>query len=345
MCSRSNHLSSNYERNIIFGVNVNFGNFVYSPQETLRIAREELGFCHAEMVSDIATNVPLFISDRQEFEKFHLQIGEYAHKIGIKIATTFNFYRDNYSLTHSSAQFREVGLNTLKAILLQAECYRKAGHPTKYAGASFGSLYKEDYLNKELRKQLLRYGMDAWKELMQEGARIGLSGLTVEHMSTLREPPATIEQAVEMLGEFNQYHRLNPDSTVPVFLIYDTGHGVSETEGSQSDRRFSDWFKTFPADIVEIHLKNTDQDFQSTWPFTKKYRKEGIIDEFALIEAARDYLQGPELYLILEMGGKKGREIGEKATLTNILESAENVRKALDKAGYRQSKEGIWSLQ
>ena len=237
MCLGTSHLTSNDERNIVFGVNVNFGNFVYSPRETLRIAREELGFYNVEMASDIATNVPLFISDRQEFEKYHLQIGEYANKIGINIATTFSFYRDNYSLTHSSAQFREVGLNTLQAILLQAECYRKAGHPTKYAGASFGSLYTEDYLNKELRKQLLRYGMDGWKKLMQEGARIGLSGLTVEHMSTLREPPATIDQAAEMLREFNQYHRLNPDSTVPVFLIYDSGHGVSRAEGSQSDRR------------------------------------------------------------------------------------------------------------
>ena len=94
---------------------------------------------------------------------------------------------------------------------------------------------------------------------------------------------------------------------------------------------------------MEIHLKNTDQDFQSAWPFTTKYRKEGIIDEFAVIEAARDYLQSPELYLILEMAGKKGRRIGEEATLTNILESAENVRKALDRAGYKKSKEDVWA--
>ncbi|MFB0502326.1 MAG: TIM barrel protein [Candidatus Bathyarchaeia archaeon] len=322
---------------IYVGVNMNFAKYVYGHKEALHIARKEIGAYYVEMVPDIDYGPVFFACSPHQFRAYHREVRAYAESIGVRIPSILTFYRDNVSVTHSNHEIREHAFTSMRAMAAQAGCLG-----CDVVGASFGTILVDDM---DIQEECIEAGIGYWQRWLQLLHREGVKKATLETMSTLREPPATIASAKDLLSRLIEYHLQNSSSTCTPALCCDVGHGAAEPErDSDDDVEFTAWFKAFPRDIVHIHLKNTDRDFIQTWPFTEEYRDMGIIDLNEVAGAIRDYLRAERIYVMVEVPGKRGRLIGERESIRVNRLSFENAKKALHDEGFREDPEDhTWS--
>lgn len=323
---------------IYLGVNLNFAKYVYGHKRALDLVRNEIGAYYAEMVPDTDYGPVFFATSPDRFRAFYTEAAEYADRIGVRILTLLTFQRDNASVTHSNPEIREHAFTAMRAMAAQAGCLR-----CDAVGASFGTILVEDMEGK--REECFEAGIRYWRWWLEILHEEGVEKANVEIMSTLREPPATIASAKEMLARLKGYHEQNASTTCTPACCYDVGHGATESErDSDDDIKFEAWFKAFPTDIVHIHLKNTDPLFLNTWPFTGEYRNSGIINLQEVVSAIRDHLRAEKLYLMIEVPGKRGRLIGELESIRANRLSFENARKALSDEGFREDpQDHTWS--
>jgi len=322
---------------IYLGVNLNFAKYVYGHKRALEVARNEIGAYYVEMVPDIDYGPVFFTVSPDRFRAYHTEVAEHARKIGLHILTMLTFYRDNVSVTHSNPEIREHAFTAMRAMAAEAGCLG-----CSVVGASFGTILVEDL---DRREECIETGIRYWQRWLELLRGEGVEKATLETMSTLREPPATIASAKKLLARLKGYHQQNPSTTCAPALCYDVGHGATESErDSEDDVKFAEWFKAFPTDIVHIHLKNTDPQFLETWPFTDEYRDKGIIDLHEVVGAIRDYLRAEKIYVMVEIPGKRGRLIGERESLRVNRISFENAKKALLEEGFRENpQDHTWS--
>jgi sugar phosphate isomerase/epimerase len=322
---------------IIFGVNLNFAKFVYGPRRALEIVRDRLELRHVEMVPDIDFGPVFYTTAPEAFRSHHWGVADRARELGVSIESVLTFYRDTGSIAHTDPAIRESVYRVGLSILEQAACYR-----ARFASAELFSIPREVAEDPELFQSLYDVSLEIWKRWMNDARRLGLEGMLIETAAAYREGCSTIEDTRATLAIFDRFHRENPGSTVPVHLCYDTGHGISEEESEDpKDRDFRAWFDAFSDRIREIHLKNTDPEFQETFHFGEG--SGGIIDPREVVAAIRDRLSVPRVLLFLEVPGKRGREIGEKRALEGHRRSIAMVREALCAAGYREDPaDGSW---
>ncbi len=145
------------------------------------------------------------------------------------------------------------------------------------------------------------------KELMQVAASEGVEWLTIEPMSCLAEPPTLPDEMREMAQELSAHHAANPTSTAKVGYCLDIAHGYA-TADKQVKFDNMQLFEAALPYTSELHLKNTDKLFNSTFGFSAAEREKGIVR----VEDFRDRLlaRAAELPVktmvgYLEIGGPK----------------------------------------
>ncbi|MDQ2730524.1 MAG: sugar phosphate isomerase/epimerase [Armatimonadota bacterium] len=324
-------------RIIHFGTNLGFAKYVWGPEAVLDIARERLGLKAVELVTDNDFGPAFHLIDREAFVRHHGAVGHYARSKNMRISSVFTFYRDGGAVAHPDPAIRAAAQQALYSLADEAAA---VGAP--YACASFMTALRDDF-DRDPRACQDR-AFHAWAEWMTYARIAGLQGLLVEMSAQAREDFATIEQTRSTLKRLQDYHQAHPDTTAPVELCYDVGHGMAlEESPDKSDRDFRAWFRAFPMSIREVHLKNTDIDFLATWPFTPAYEKTGIVQPQEIIAAVRDILEG-EVYLMLEIAGKRGREAGERQILEDLTISVDVWKRALQAEGYRERADGAWEF-
>lgn len=152
------------------------------------------------------------------------------------------------------------------------------------------------------------------KELLHHAKDCGVEWLTIEPMSCLAEPPTLPDEIRAMGDELTAYHQQHASSTARVGYCTDIAHGYAD----QSGRILFDHWQLLDATIpylYEVHLKNTDARYHSTFGFTEKERQAGIIDVpqcRQLLHQASSRLPVTELAGYLEIGGPKlGRDYSD----------------------------------
>ncbi len=319
---------------IRLGINLNFAKFVYGRRRAIDVVRDELGLRTVEAVPDIDFGPMLFQTSPEVFRRFHRDVAAHARDRGVDIASVLTFYRDCGAIAHHRHQVREAAYRVGLSILEMAACYG-----ARYCSASLFTMDKERADDPEQFQSLFDSAISIWRRWMSDAKRLGIGSMLIEMASTFREGFSTIEDSRLTLELLDAHHWRNADTTVPVGICYDTGHGISEDESADPrDRDFQAWFEAFPGRIHEIHLKNTDSEFQDTFHFGDD---RGIIDLDRLVRAIRDTLTVPELLLMLEVPGKRGREIGERRAIEDHRRSIALVNEALARNGYGES-EGAW---
>jgi ribulose-phosphate 3-epimerase len=153
-----------------------------------------------------------------------------------------------------------------------------------------------------------------FKELMHVAADLGIDWLTIEPMSCLAEPP-TLPSEMQSLGaELAAYHAAHPKNTAKPGYCVDVAHGYADA----TKKIIFDNMQLLEAALphtCEIHLKNTDKLFNSTFGFSPAERERGIVKvpdvrDFLLARAAALPVQ--TLIGYLEIGGPKtGRDYSD----------------------------------
>jgi sugar phosphate isomerase/epimerase len=314
---------------IFFGVNLNFAKYVYGRKRAIEVVRRKLGLRHVEMVADNDFGPVLYLRAPEAFRDYHYQVADHAALQGVQIPSVFTVYRDTGAIASGHPDIRESAYQVGLAMIEQAACYR-----ARYVGAALFTMNQEEADDPESYQALFYSSLDTWKRWMGEAQRLGIQRLLIETTAAYREGCSTIDDTQAALQLLDEYHQKNPDTTTPVGICYDTGHGISPSESrDEANRSYRAWLEAFPSRIHSIHLKNTDPEFIETWHF---HGREGIIDPHEVLRSVRDCLTVPEVHVFLEVPGKRGREIGERRALEEHVASIETIHDALRELGYTE---------
>jgi ribulose-phosphate 3-epimerase len=115
------------------------------------------------------------------------------------------------------------------------------------------------------------------KELLRHAKRCGVATLGIEPMSCLAEPPTLPVEMTQMAEELTAHHKADPEGTSRIGFCVDIAHGYADRQGRVVHTHI-DLFKAALPYTTELHLKNTDSLFHSTFGFTEAERQKGIVD-------------------------------------------------------------------
>jgi hypothetical protein len=96
-------------------------------------------------------------------------------------------------------------------------------------------------------------------------------------MSCTGEPPSFPDEILSLMQTFENYHKQNPSTTVPLYFCGDIGHGVADQHGKVLHGNLELFELEIPY-MVEFHFKNTDEIFHSTFGFSQEEMERGIIN-------------------------------------------------------------------
>ena len=169
------------------------------------------------------------------------------------------------------------------------------------------------------------------KELMHFAKEQGVEWLTIEPMSCLAEPPTLPDEVAAMGDELTAYQQEHADSTAKVGYCSDIAHGYIDQQGNVGFDHIQLFEATIPY-LYEVHLKNTDTQFSSTFGFSAAERAKGIVDvphfRQLLLDAA-DQLPVEDMTGYLEIGGPKlGRDYSDHNLESMLRESLRYLKEA-----------------
>ena len=152
------------------------------------------------------------------------------------------------------------------------------------------------------------------KKLMRHARKHGVPRLAIEPMSCLAEPPTLPDEIRAMCEELRAYHEAHPDETSTVGCCTDISHGYADKDGNVVHGHMELLEAALPW-TTEIHLKNTDRIFNSTFGFGAEERARGIVsiaEVRKLLLARAERIPVKELVGYIEMGGPKtGRDYSD----------------------------------
>ncbi|QDS88580.1 Ribulose-phosphate 3-epimerase [Rosistilla ulvae] len=296
------------------GVKSDMIEYRYSHQWLFRLLAEE-GVRYVQLGSQFETY-------QLPDEYFH-DLRKQADDAGVVIDSTFTTHRELGGFLRSEPGFEQVARKSY-------ERYIEVGGilGATSVGSNPGAVLRDQMGTKQAGvKRYIRH----MKELMHHAHEHGLKWLTVEPMSCLAEPPTLPEEIAAMGQELTEYHNANPDNTVQVGYCTDIAHGYADRNGKTIFDQY-DLFEACVPWMYEVHLKNTDSMFNSTFGFTQADRDKGIIDvpRFRqLLVDASDRLPVATLAGYLEIGGPKlGRDYSDHQLEASLRESLQYLQTA-----------------
>jgi ribulose-phosphate 3-epimerase len=149
------------------------------------------------------------------------------------------------------------------------------------------------------------------RELMHFAKDRGIECLTVEPMSCLAEPPTLPDEIRGMGNLLAAYHLENLGMTARAGFCTDIAHGYIDHAGKPRFNHIELFEATLPY-LYEVHLKNTDSRFHSTFGFQPAELEKGIVDVAAfrdILHARAAEIPVNEITGYFEVGGPKlGRD-------------------------------------
>ncbi|MCX6362413.1 MAG: ribulose-phosphate 3-epimerase [Armatimonadetes bacterium] len=149
------------------------------------------------------------------------------------------------------------------------------------------------------------------RDLLRRCKDAGVDWLTMEPMSCLAEPPTLPGEIADMMENLLEAHHADPGGTARPGLCADVSHGYADASRNVVHGHMELLQACMPY-VCELHLKNTDAVYNSTFGFSADERSRGVVD----LAEVRDLLQASDaglprrdLTAYLEIGGPKtGRD-------------------------------------
>jgi len=166
----------------------------------------------------------------------------------------------------------------------------------------------------DLKEKGIQCYLRNMRELLVFAKRCGMPRLTLEPMSCLAEPPTLPEEIRRIGDELVAWHRSDPAKIAAFGVCADVAHGYADADGKVVWNNLQLLETALPY-LTEIHLKNTDAIFNSTFGFSPAERQKGIIDVAQIrdfLRTNRETIPVTELTGYLELGGPKlGRDYSD----------------------------------
>lgn len=240
-------------------------------------------------------------------DEYFLQLRRQAEDLGIRISSIFTAHRELGGFFNDEPGWEAVARKNFERLI---EVGALVG--AQSVGSNPGAVYRD-------RMGLKRRGIECYlrhmKELMAFAHEKGVPWLGIEPMSCLAEPPTLPEEIQEMGDELAAWHRQHPDRTARVGYCTDIAHGYADGELTTRYDHLELLEATLPH-LHEIHLKNTDARYSSTFGFSPREREVGIIEIGPIRDLVLEHAETipvDQVIGYLEIGGPKlGRDYSDK---------------------------------
>lgn len=256
-------------------------------------------------------------------DEFFVNLRREAEDHGIQVASMFTAHRELGGFFRSEAGFEQVARRNFERLI---EVGGILGATS--VGSNPGAVLRDQMGTKS---NGVKCYVGHMKELMHLAHEKGVAWLTIEPMSCLAEPPTLPDEVAEMGSELTEYHRQNPDSTAAIGYCADIAHGYIDQQDQVGYDHIQLFEATYPW-LYEVHLKNTDSRFNSTFGFGPEERAKGIVDvphfRDLLIKNA-DKLPVQEMTGYLEIGGPKlGRDYSDHQLADQLRNSLRYLKES-----------------
>lgn len=321
-----NHMTSS-PLQLHLGVKADPIEYRYTYEWLFRILSEE-GIEHVQ--------IGTFFEIYQLPDDFFFDLKRKADDFGIRISSIFTAHRELGGFFRFEPGFVGVAMRNFKRLI------EVGGLLGAWSVGSNPGAVMRDQMG--LKTKATRCYIDHAKDLLLYAHQKGVAALGIEPMSCLAEPPTLPHEIVEIAEELMEFHRANIANASRPGYCADISHGYAD-----KDRKIVwDHYQLLEAALpytTELHLKNTDAFYNSTFGFTSAQREKGIID----IPSLRDWLHAnaarlpfSEMIGYLEIGGPKtGRDYSDGHLEEELRESLQYLKGAFLGEPSGQSGEAI----
>ncbi len=259
---------------ITLGVSTGFAiNRYPEAEDWVGIVADELGLDTVQFTADLLNpDLPTPVVAHQAE---HIRAVCDAKGVRVQSAFTSQFTRVNH-LMHPIPEIRHAWLNWFKRFFTIAAELGAEG-----AGSHFGIMAVRDYADPEIRDRRIRDAVNAWRELSEFAASLGMKYLIWEPMSVPREIGETIAAAQDI------QRRCTDGFAVPMLLCLDVDHGdVRSPDPRDTDPHA--WLRTFAGQYPAVHIKQSLRDKGGHYPFTPEYNAQGRIVPEEILATLRE---------------------------------------------------------
>jgi len=248
-------------------------------------------------------------------DDYFVKLRRQAEDFGITISSVFTAHRELGGFLRGEPEWEKVARRNYER-LIEVGALLGAGR----VGSNPGAILRDQM---GLKPDGIKRYLSHIKGLMGYAYEKGVGCLTIEPMSCLAEPPTLPDEIQEMAEELLAYHNAHP-ATATVGYCTDIAHGYADAEGQVVCSHLTALEATLPY-LAELHIKNTDRIFNSTFGFSEAEREKGIVDLPAVVDllyANAAIIPGEELVAYAEIGGPKlGRDYSD-AKLEDALRAS-----------------------
>jgi ribulose-phosphate 3-epimerase len=249
-------------------------------------------------------------------DKFFKDLRRQAEDFGLRISSLFTAHRELGGFFREELGFVEVARKNFERYI---EIGGLLGADS--VGSNPGAVMRDRMGTKE--KGIEAY-LSHMKELLRHAKNCGVATLGIEPMSCLAEPPTLPDEMKRIADELMAFHHSDPEGTSRIGFCLDVAHGYADREGNLVHTHLDLLEAAIPY-TTELHLKNTDSMFNSTFGFSEEERTRGIIkiqEIRDLILSRSDEFPANELIGYLEIGGPKlGRDYSDHELESQLRES------------------------
>ena len=301
---------------VSLGINTGFAiNRFPEPDDWVGIVADELGLDTVQFTADLLN--PFLPEDIVAREVNTIR--GLCEKKGVRVQTTFTsqFTRVNH-LMHPNLDVQRVWVTWFKKFFRVSRDLGADG-----AGSHFGIMSVRDNADAATREKRINQAVDAWRELSEYGAQIGLKYLLFEPMSIPREVAETIPATEDIL------RRCEKNFAIPMCACLDVDHGdLQSTDPRDTDPHA--WIRAFGTESPCIHIKQSLRDKGGHYPFTAKYNEQGKIVPQEILATMRE--SGIETCTLLLEISHRERWPSDYTVVSDLKESVEFWRPAVEAA-------------
>lgn len=240
-------------------------------------------------------------------DEYFLQLRRQAEDSGVRIHSIFTAHRELGGFLIDEPGWETVARRSFERLIRVGSLLG-----AQSVGSNPGAVYRDRMGSK-------RRGVECYlrhmKELMEIAHRQGVPWLVIEPMSCLAEPPTLPDEIRQMADDLSAWHDRHPDGTARVGYCTDVAHAYADGDLKVRNDHLEVLEATLPY-LYEVHLKNTDARYSSTFGFSPAERQAGIIEIEPIRElllARAETLPVEEVVGYLEIGGPKlGRDYSDK---------------------------------
>ncbi|WP_395662257.1 sugar phosphate isomerase/epimerase family protein [Aestuariivirga sp.] len=287
-------------------VNTNpFVNRFAEPEDLIGTLADEVGIGHIQLVHEFIN--PSW--QARTVKRLTDRMAKACAQKGAKITSimTGPYGRLNH-FVHPDGEVRQYYIDWFKGM---ADIAGDLGTPA--IGTQFGIFTFRDYDDVSRREDLMKIGLDGWRDVAEHAKARGLTWLFWEPMSVGRELGHTLKDTQDLQDWIDA-----AGLPIPLRPMVDIDHG-DVTSPNPADVDPYAWARDFATQSPIIHIKQSTMNKGGHWPFTRQYNENGRITPEQLIAAVKAG-GGTDNELCLELAFRE-REPTDRSVVPAIKES------------------------